>query len=72
MASNTVESISRQAENLPLPDYIDLIERLVHRLHEKCGLQTAEHDWDDLYGLGKGLWNDEDAQNYVERLREDR
>lgn len=29
-------------------------------------------DWKPLYGLGKVLWQDEDAQAYVARLREDR
>jgi len=28
-------------------------------------------DWAALYGLGKGLW-EEDAQEYVDHLREDR
>ena len=72
MASNAVEHISSQADSLPLPDYIDLIERLVHRLRDKRDMQPIQHDWNDLYGLGKGLWNDEDAQDYVDRLREER
>ena len=29
-------------------------------------------DWKPLYGLGKDLWKDEDAQEYVNQLREDR
>jgi hypothetical protein len=29
-------------------------------------------DWNKLYGLGKGLWKGEDAQEYVDRLREER
>jgi hypothetical protein len=28
--------------------------------------------WDKLYGLGKGLWKGEDAQDYVNRMRADR
>lgn len=72
MASSAVEHITRQAETLPLSDYIDLIERLVHRLRDKRDTQPVQHDWHDLYGLGKGLWNNEDAQDYVNRLREDR
>lgn len=31
-----------------------------------------ELDWNKLYGLGKDLWKGEDAQVYVNRLREDR
>jgi len=28
--------------------------------------------WGNLYGLGRGLWEGEDAQAYVKRLRKDR
>lgn len=39
----------------------------------KGGLSIKkELDWNNLYGLGKGLWKGEDAQEYVNRLREDR
>jgi hypothetical protein len=72
MANIAVEHIARQAENLPPPDYIELIEKLVHQLHNKRNLLPEKLDWQELYGLGKGLWADEDAQEYVNRLREDR
>lgn len=72
MASSAVEQITREAESLPLPDYIDLIERLVHRLRDKGDTQPVQYNWQELYGLGKGLWDKEDAQDYVNRLREDR
>lgn len=29
-------------------------------------------DWKELYGLGKGLWKTEDAQEFVNCLREER
>lgn len=29
-------------------------------------------DWKPLYGFGENLWKGEDAQEYVDRLREDR
>lgn len=31
-----------------------------------------ELDWKKLYGLGKGLWKKEDAQGFVNCLREER
>lgn len=58
MANVAVEHLTRQAENLPLPDKRDDLPRQL--------------DWQGLYGLGKGLWADEDAQEYINRLREDR
>ncbi len=72
MANIAVEHITREAENLPLPDYIELIERLVHRLRDKGSAPPLQYDWQELYGAGKGLWDAEDAQDYVNRLREDR
>ncbi len=72
MANIAVEQITRQAEDLPLSDYLELIERLVHRLRNNRDTQSIQYDWQELYGLGKGLWADEDAQDYVNRLREDR
>jgi hypothetical protein len=29
-------------------------------------------DWNELYGLGKGLWENKDAQQYINKLRKDR
>ena len=72
MAKIVVENITKQAENLSLSEHIELIDILVHRLHDKSGTMPKPLDWEGLYGLGKGLWADEDVQEYVNRLREDR
>jgi hypothetical protein len=39
----------------------------------KSGI-TAKRElaWKALYGLAKGLWKGEDAQEYVNRLRQER
>jgi len=39
----------------------------------KLGVRSASNKklWSKLYGLGKGLWNVEDAQVSVSYLRED-
>jgi len=31
----------------------------------------VELHWRDFYGLGKEIWGDEDAQDYVNRLRDE-
>jgi len=72
MSSVALNHITQQAEALPLPEYIELIERLVHRLKEQQLPEPQRLDWTPLYGMGKGVWNGEDAQDYVNRLREDR
>ena len=32
---------------------------------------VGEWCWRDFYGLGREIWQDEDAQQYVNRLREE-
>ena len=67
-----LENIVKQIESLPPKDQLKLVERIAVLLR-KSGLTTKKKlEWSGLYGLGKGLWNDEDAQSYVDRLREDR
>jgi hypothetical protein len=72
MQETPLEMIKKQAEKLSLSDHIKLVEALVQQLKEKSVSTREELDWAELYGLGKGLWNGEDAQDYVSRLRDDR
>ena len=48
------------------------MEILARQLREKSLSEKERLDWSELYGLGKGLWRDEDAQEYVDSGREDR
>jgi len=67
----TIEKLEKEIEKLPPLDQLKLVERLVQHLR-KTGLgMKKELDLGKLYGLGKGLWSGEDAQIYVNRLRED-
>jgi hypothetical protein len=34
-------------------------------------VSSRELMWRDFYGLGRDLWQDEDAQDYVNRLRDE-
>lgn len=68
----TLEKIEKETEGLTPQEQLKLVERLAHRLR-RGGLSTKkEFDWNELYGLGKGLWNDGDAQEYVNRSRKER
>ncbi len=68
----TLEKIEKEIERLSQEEQLKLVERLAHQLR-KTGIATKkELDWNKLYGLGKGLWKGEDAQEYVNRLRKDR
>ena len=72
MPGTQLEAIEKQAARLSLKDHIRLMEALVRQLREKSVSAQHQLDWSPLYGLGKGLWDSEDAQDYVNRLREDR
>lgn len=64
-----LEKIEKEIERLTPQDQLKLIERLTHQLRKSGLALKRELDWNKLYGLGKGLWKGEDAQDYVKRLR---
>jgi hypothetical protein len=68
----TLEKIEKEIERLTPQEQLKLVERLAHQLRKTGLAMKKELDWNKLYGLGKGLWKGEDAQEYVSRLREDR
>ena len=68
----TFEIIEREIEKLKPQEQLKLVRRLTHRLRKTRVSMKKELDWKELYGLGKGLWKKEDAQKYVNRLREER
>lgn len=70
--TTTIEKIEKQIEKLPHQDQLKLVEKLVHHLRKTELNALNQLDLSNLYGLGKGLWVNEDAQEYVNRLREDR
>jgi hypothetical protein len=70
--ASTLGKIQKEIEKLPPKDQLKLVEKLAHQLRKSGLAVKKELDWTNLYGLGKGLWRDEDAQEYVNRLREDR
>ena len=72
MQDTPLEIIKKQSAKLSLHDHIELLELLARQLREKSSSARQELDWSELYGLGKGLWDQEDAQDYVDRIKEDR
>jgi len=72
MQDTPLEIIKKQTANLSLHDHIELLEVLARQLREKSCSARQDLDWAGLYGIGKGLWDKEDAQDYVDRIREDR
>ena len=72
MQDTPLEIIKKQTAKLSLHDHIELLVMLARQLREKSSSARQDLDWSELYGLGKGLWDKEDAQDYVDRIREDR
>jgi len=67
-----LKKIEKEIEKLPAEEQLKLVEKLAHQLRKKGLAAKKDLDWSKLYGIGKGLWKGEDAQEYVNRLREDR
>jgi hypothetical protein len=66
----SLNNIEKAIESLSTEEQLKLVERVAHRLR-RTGIARKDLEWGELYGLGKGLWK-EDAQEYVNRSREDR
>lgn len=69
--ASTLEKIEKEVERLSPQEQLKLVEKLAHQIKKTGIAMKKQLDWSGLYGLGKGLWK-EDAQEYVNRLREDR
>ncbi|MBI5748466.1 MAG: hypothetical protein HZA00_05015 [Nitrospinae bacterium] len=67
-----LKKIEEEIGRLTSQEQLKLIERIIHQLKKEQGITKKELDWSKLYGLGKGLWKGEDAQEYINRAREDR
>lgn len=72
MQKSPLQTIEQEAAKLSLQDHIKLMETLARQLREKSESEGQGLDWSAMYGIGKGLWDKQDAQDYVNSLREDR
>jgi hypothetical protein len=70
--ANNLEKIESQIMNLPVSEQIHLIERIARRVRSVQIKSETTLNWNDLYGMGKGIWRGDDAQDYVNRAREER
>ncbi len=65
-----VEKVLENISELELVQKLDLLERIIHDLKDAYG--KGEMDWRKLYGMGAGVWEGQDAQEYIDDLRENR
>jgi hypothetical protein len=69
---NNLDKIESQIMNLPVSEQIYLIERIARRVRSSQTKSGIALNWNDLYGTGMGIWRGNDAQDYVNRAREER
>ena len=72
MVNNLEELYERQLAPLPSEDRLKLIAMLAQGLaKEEVAPQAQPRNLMELHGLGKEIWEGVDAQDYVNRLREE-
>jgi len=69
MAETLVEQIYAQVTQWPPDEQLKLAARILNRLANPGPEEEKKHSILELHGLGKGLWEGIDAQEYVDRLR---
>jgi len=67
--NNKLNSILKEAATLTVMEQQELIENIIH-LMKQTGKENNK--WEDIYGIGMGIWEGIDAQDYVNQIREDR
>jgi hypothetical protein len=68
--NKNLSQILGEISSLELREKLKLLELIIHNINSTSEQQYL--DWTGLYGSGKEIWKDEDAQEYVNNLREDR
>ena len=71
MHESQLEKSEKQTRNFSFHEH-RLMEVTAQQLRIKSASAQHQLDWIELYGLGKGLWRKEDAQDYVNKIREER
>ncbi len=66
-----LNTVWQETRRLSRPEKMELLEKLVHHIRIEEKSQEEPLTWDQMYGIGKGIW-DIDAQTYVNELREER
>jgi hypothetical protein len=68
MSTVAYEEILCRVQQLPLSEQLQLIEKLAALIHHHVPSQPKRSIL-ELQGLGKAIWSDLDAQQYVEQER---
>lgn len=66
-----LDNIWQETRKLSKAEKMELVEKLIHQLRVEERPMAGQTNWEQMYGVGKGIW-DMDAQAYVDKIREDR
>jgi len=67
--NNKINTILKEAATLTVIEQLELIENIIHLMKQT---RKENNKWDDIYGIGKGIWEGIDARDYVNQIREER
>jgi hypothetical protein len=63
-----IDNIWQETRKLSRYEKMALLEKLIHQLRIDENTHEESIKWEQMYGIGKGLWNI-DAQEYVDKIR---
>lgn len=75
---NVLEKIEKEVKYLKPEEQLSLAEKIIHQLRLVTVAGTSaltkkkSSNTTEVYGLGRAIWGNEDAQEYVNGLRKDR
>lgn len=67
----SLNNIWKETQRLSRKERMELVEKLIHQLRIEDEGHEGLPSWEEIYGIGKGVW-EIDAQEYVNQLREER
>ena len=67
----SLSNIWKETQRLSRKERMELVEKLIHQLKIEDEGNERLPTWEEMYGIGKGVW-ETDAQEYVKQLREER
>ena len=67
----SLNNIWKETQGLSRKERMEQVEKLIRQLRIEDEAQEDLPSWEEMYGIGKGVW-EIDAQEYVNHLREDR
>lgn len=69
MAMSVYDQVLKMTKRLNLPEQLQLLETLSRMVRDQV-TETGQHSIMELEGLGAEIWQDVDAQTYVDQERD--